>query len=105
MAKISYTIGEVAALLGENVSLVRFWSDTFPEFIHPNRNKKGNRLFTPEDVENFKKLHLYIKDRGMTLDGARKMMKDKVGDGDNRADVALRLQNLRDMLQQIHDQI
>ena len=105
MAKISYTIGEVAALLGENVSLVRFWSDTFPEFIHPNRNKKGNRLFTPEDVENFKKLHLYIKDRGMTLDGARKMMKDKAGDGDNRADVALRLQNLRDMLQQIHDQI
>lgn len=105
MAKISYTIGEVAALLGESVSLVRFWSDTYPEFIHPNRNKKGNRLFTPEDVENFKKLHLFIKDRGMTLDGARKMMKGSVDGSDNKADVALRLQNLRDMLQQIHDEI
>lgn len=105
MAKICFTIGEVAEILGESTSLVRFWANTFPELINPMRNKKGNRLFSPDDVETFKKLHFYIKERGMTLDGAAKAMKHGAGSADNRADVALRLKNIRDMLQQVHDEI
>ncbi len=104
MAKMCYTIGEVAEILGESTSLVRFWANTFPELINPMRNKKGNRLFSPDDVETFKKLHMYIKERGMTLEGAAKVMKNN-SQGDNRADVALRLKGIRDMLQQIHDNI
>ena len=105
MAKICYTVGEVAEILGESTSLVRFWANTFPEQINPMRNKKGNRLFSPEDVETFKKLHFYIKDRGMTLEGAAKAMKSSNDANDNRADVALRLKSIRDMLQQVHDEI
>ena len=48
--KLYYSIGEVAEILGESTSLVRFWSDSFPEFVRPQRNKKGNRKFTPADV-------------------------------------------------------
>ena len=105
MAKICYTIGEVAEILGESTSLVRFWANTFTEHIHPNRNKKGNRLFTPEDVETFKKLHFYIKEQGMTLEGAGKVLRGNLEGGDVRADVALRLKNIRNMLQQVHDEI
>ena len=105
MAKICYTIGEVAGILGESTSLVRFWANTFPELINPMRNKKGNRLFSPADVETFKKLHFYIKERGMTLEGAAKAMRQNTGASDNRADVALRLKTIRDMLQQVHDEI
>ena len=105
MAKICYTIGEVAEILGESTSAVRFWSNTYPELINPMRNKKGNRLFSPEDVETFKKLHYYIKDRGMTLEGAAKAMRKNTTGEDTRADVLLRLKNVRDMLQQIHDEI
>lgn len=104
MEKICYTIGEVAEILGENTSLVRFWANTFPELINPRRNKKGNRLFSPDDVETFKKLHFYIKEQGMTLDGAAKVMKNNT-QGDNRADIALRLKGIRDMLQGIYDEI
>ncbi|MBO4558271.1 MAG: MerR family transcriptional regulator [Bacteroidales bacterium] len=104
MAKICYTIGEVAEILGESTSLVRFWANTYPDAIKPSRNKKGNRLFSPDDVETFKKLHLYIKDRGMTLEGAGKMIKSNA-EGDARADIALKLKNIRDMLQQVHDEI
>lgn len=104
MEKIIYTIGEVAEILGESTSLVRFWANTFPELINPRRNKKGNRLFSKEDVETFKKLHFYIKERGMTLDGAAKVMKGTT-EGDNRADVALRLKGIRDMLQNLHDSL
>ncbi len=105
MAKICYTIGEVAEILGESTSLVRFWANTYPELIQPMRNKKGNRLFSPEDVETFKKLHFYIKEQGMTLEGAGKLLKNNVEGGDVRADVALRLKTIRDMLQQVHDEI
>lgn len=45
--KLYYSIGEVAAILGESTSLVRFWSDTFSDFVRPERNRKGNRRFTP----------------------------------------------------------
>lgn len=104
MEKICYTIGEVAEIIGESTSLVRFWANTFPELINPRRNKKGNRLFSPSDVETFKKLHFYIKEQGMTLEGAAKVMKNN-SLGDNRADVAMRLKSIRDMLQQVHDEI
>ena len=46
MEKYLYTIGEVAEILGESTSLVRFWANEFPKFIKPQRNAKGNRLFT-----------------------------------------------------------
>ena len=101
--KLFYTIGEVAAMFEVNTSLIRYWEKEF-DIIKPQRNKKGNRLFSPDDVETFKKLHMYIKERGMTLEGAAKVMKNN-SQGDNRADVALRLKGIRDMLQQIHDNI
>lgn len=105
MAKICYTIGEVAGILGESTSAVRFWSNTYPDLINPMRNKKGNRLFSADDVETFKKLHYYIKDRGMTLEGAAKALRGNASGEDNRADILLRLKNVREMLQQVHDEI
>ena len=46
MEKYFYTVGEVAEILGESTSLVRFWANEFPKFIRPQRNAKGNRLFS-----------------------------------------------------------
>ena len=48
--KVYYTIGEVAAMFGENTSLIRFWSNKFEGIIKPHKNKKGNRLFTKDDI-------------------------------------------------------
>ena len=69
--KLYYSIGEVAEILGESTSLVRFWSDSFPEFVRPERNKKGNRKFTPADVENLRIIHHLVKDQRMTLEERR----------------------------------
>ena len=71
-----YSIGEVAEILGENTSLVRFWSNSFPAFIKPERNAKGNRKFTPEDLETLKQIHLLVKGNGMTLEGAAKKLRE-----------------------------
>ena len=74
MEKLFYSIGEVAGILGESVSLVRFWSNSFPRLIKPQRNAKGNRQFSAADVETFKQIHHLVKDRGMTLEGAAQQL-------------------------------
>ncbi len=74
MEKLYYSIGDVAEILGETTSLVRFWTNSFSKYIKPHRNAKGNRLYMAEDVEFLKELHYLIKDRGLTLDGAAKLI-------------------------------
>ena len=75
MEKLFYTIGEVAEILGENISLVRFWTNSFPKLIKPQRNAKGNRLYTAADIETLKQVHLLVKEKGMTLEGAEKSIR------------------------------
>ena len=97
MEKYFYTIGEVADILGESTSLVRFWANEFPKFIKPQRNAKGNRLFTKEDVETFKHIHLLVKVEGLTLEGAAKRLK---GDRKDVINKARGLESLRNMRRQ-----
>ena len=66
---------------------MRFWSDSFPEFVRPERNKKGNRKFTPADVENLRIIHHLVKDQRMTLEGAAARMKVNKEGLDYRTDL------------------
>jgi len=76
MQKLFYTIGEVAEILGENVSLVRFWTNTFDKELKPSRTSRGVRQYTAEDLETLKQIHYLVKDRGLSLEGAAKQLKD-----------------------------
>lgn len=76
LTKLYYSIGEVAALFNVNASLIRFWEKEF-NTIQPKKSKKGNRLFTVKDIENFNKIYHLVKTNGYTLDGAKKVLKDK----------------------------
>jgi DNA-binding transcriptional MerR regulator len=67
--KMFYSIGEVADMFNVNTSHIRFWSKQF-DVIKPATNKKGNRLFTVKDVENFKTIYHLVKEKGFTLKGA-----------------------------------
>lgn len=99
--KLYYSIGEVADLLGENASLVRFWSDKFSSHIKPERNKKGNRKFSAEDVKTLQTIHYLVKERGMTLEGAQSRLKNNKEGSDNRAEVVARLVSIKEELLQI----
>ncbi len=103
--KVYYTIGEVSGMFGENQSLIRFWSDRFTSFIKPVRNKKGNRLFTAKDVENFRLLHHYIKDLGMTLEGAEKRMRNNSSGEERRISVIEKLRSIREKLSSIAEEL
>lgn len=99
--KLYYSIGEVADILGESTSLVRFWSDTFSDFVKPERNKKGNRKFTPSDLETLKVIHHLVKDLKMTLDGAAARMKVDRSGLDKKTEVVERLRGIRESLLEI----
>jgi DNA-binding transcriptional MerR regulator len=105
MEKTYYTIGEAAAILGENVSLVRFWSNNFSRYLKPVRNAKGNRLFTPDDIETLKQLHLLIKDKGLTLEGAAKRMAESRKKVEARVKVLDSLKSIRAQLVEVRDSL
>ena len=101
MEKYFYTVGEVAGILNESTSLVRFWANEFPKFIRPQRNAKGNRLFSKDDVETFKHIHLLVKVEGLTLEGASKRLKGDRKDVINKARVLESLKGIRQQLTEI----
>lgn len=101
MEKFFYTVGEVAAILDESPSLVRFWSNEFSKYIKPQRNGKGNRLFSKENVETFKHIHLLVNVEGLTLEGVAKRLKGDRKDVINKSRVLESLKSIREQLTEI----
>ena len=102
--KLYYSIGEVAKMFEVNTSLIRFWEKEF-DIIKPKKNKKGNRLFTKRDIENFYLIYYLVKDKGMTLKGARKKLKENKEDTINNFEVISSLQKIKKMLLEIKESI
>ena len=104
--KLFYSMGEVAELFDVNQSLIRHWEKQF-DVLRPKRNKKGNRLFSPQDVEYLKQIYHLVKERGMTLDGARKALRRHRADSGVPRDAELmeRLQRIRSMLVEVREQL
>ena len=70
-----FSIGEVAEMLDVATSLIRFWESEF-DIIKPKKNRKGNRQFTREDIENVKLIYHLVKEKGYTLQGAKDLLKN-----------------------------
>jgi len=102
--RLFYSIGEVAEMFGVNTSLIRFWEKEF-DIIKPHKNKKGNRLFTPKDVENFHLIFHLVKEKGMTLKGAQKKLKENHDDTVNNFEVVSKLKEIRELLVEVRDNI
>jgi len=102
--KLFYTIGEVAEMFNVNTSLIRFWEREF-DIIKPKKNKKGNRLFTKEDIDNFHIIYHLVKERGMTLRGAQKKLKENRDDTVNNLEVINSLNNIKKMLLDIKEEM
>ena len=98
MAKMIYTMGEVALLLGEQTSAVRYWSNYFDKFVKPQRNGKGNRLYRPEDVEALQQIQFLLKNQGLTLEGAKQRLTENRRSVDRRVKALNELKEIRAQL-------
>ena len=84
---------------------MRFWSNEFPKFIKPQRNAKGNRLFTKEDVETFKHIHMLVNVEGMTLERVAKRLKGDRKEGISKSRVLESLKDIRQQLAEIREEL
>jgi len=102
--KLYYTIGEVAKMFNVNTSLIRFWEKEF-DIITPQKNKKGNRLFTKEDVDNFYIIFHLVKERGYTLQGAKEKLKENKEETIQNIEMVKSLNKIKNFLLEIKEEL
>ena len=102
--KLYYSIGEVADMFEVNVSLLRFWEKEF-DILKPKKNKKGNRMFTTKDLDNLKIIYHLLKERGYTLEGAKKKLKENKEDTINNIEIVNRLKDIRQFLVELKKEL
>lgn len=101
--KLYYTISEVASMFDVNSSLIRFWEKEF-DILKPKKNKKGNRLFTKEDIKNLKLIYHLVKEKGYTLQGAKDKLKEKGGEvSEKQLEVVSKLEEIRNSLLELQE--
>ena len=87
-----------------NTSLIRFWEKEF-DMIKPKKNKKGNRLFTQKDIDNFHIIYHLVKERGMTLKGAKTKLKENKEDVEHNFEIIKSLENIKEMLIEVRESL
>ena len=99
-----YGIGEVAQAFGVNTSLIRFWEKEF-DVLKPKKNAKGNRKFTPEDINNLKFIYHLVKERGFTLEGAKTHLKEEKKKSLETFEIISKLEDVKAQLLKIKEQL
>lgn len=99
--KLFYSISEVAKMFNVSETLLRFWEKEFPN-IKPRKAGRGIRQYSKEDIEEVRSVYHLVKERGMTLEGARTALKHDKGSTNKQIEVIERLKSIRDELQSIN---
>jgi DNA-binding transcriptional MerR regulator len=103
-AKRYYTIGEIAKVFNVNTSLLRFWEKEFKE-IQPKKKQSGARKYTPEDVIIIEKIYLLLKQKGLTIEGAKKQLKIKSSVDGNHQLIIQKLEIVKANLEMIKEKL
>ena len=102
--KMYYTMGETAAMFEVNTSLIRFYEKEF-DILQPKKNKKGNRYFTPEDIEHLRIIFHLIREKGYTINGAREHLKKNFDESKENQRVIDSLESIKRFLLEVREQL
>ena len=102
--KLFYPIGEVAQMFEVSVSSIRYWEKEF-DILKPKKNKKGNRMFTKKDVDNLKIIYHLTKERGFTLEGAKKKLRENKADTIDNVEIINHLISIRQFLVEFREEL
>ncbi len=101
--RLFYSIQEVADHFAVNVSLLRFWEKEFDN-INPKKTKGGTRQYTKKDVQEIEVVYSLVRDKGLTLEGARQVLKTNKTDLDRRVEALDRLQKVKKELLSLEEE-
>jgi DNA-binding transcriptional MerR regulator len=102
--KLYYSIGEVSDMLQLNASQIRYWEGEFDE-LKPQKDRKGNRLFTKANIETIKLIHYLLKDKGYTIEGAKSKLKTDIADTRKKMELTTSLHKLKSFLLELKDEL
>ena len=102
--KLYYSIGEVAEQFHVAPSLIRFWESEF-DIIQPKKNRKGNRQFTKEDIDNVRTIYHLVKEKGFTLQGAKEMLKNDTQSVRDKMELLESLKKVRSFLVEVREKL
>lgn len=103
-SKLYYTIGEVSGMFGVNPSLIRFWEKEF-SILRPEKNKKGNRVFTNRDIDHIKLIYNLVKEKGYTIQGAREYLARHRNEAEKNQKVIRSLEEIKRFLLEIEKEL
>ncbi len=103
--KLYYSISEVAKHYDVNTSLIRFWEKEFDGFLNLKKNNKGNRFFTKENLTIFDLIYTLIKEKGYTIEGAKKKLKDEQKGTLDKEEIIKSLKEIREFLIELKKEI
>jgi len=95
--KIFYSIGEVAEMFGVTEPTLRYWEKEF-DAIKPSKTPKGTRQYSEEDIETIRLIHYLVKEKGLTLAGAKQKLKENKETVVNTEEIVYRLKTVREEL-------
>jgi len=99
-----YNIKQVAEMFGVTETLLRYWEKEFPN-IHPAKGGRGIRQYSKEDIEQVRIVYHLVKERGLTLQGARDAIRSKKGVSNAKLDVVEKLKQLKQELQDLNREL
>ncbi len=102
--KLYYSIGEIADMFGVSTSLIRFWENEF-DVLKPKKNSKGDRRFRDKDIQILKIIFHLVKEKGYTLDGAKRELKTNRKQHEKRLEVIYSLKELRVFLVNLQEEL
>lgn len=102
--KVFYSIGEVAEMFQVNPSLIRYWEGQF-DIIKPKKTSGGKRHYSLKDIEQIHLVYHLVKEKGMTLTGAKQKLKDNRNDADHTHDIVKKLQGIRELLSGLYEEL
>ena len=73
--KAYYSIGEVCDLTALKPHVLRYWETQF-ELLHPTKNRAGNRVSRPKEIELILLVKHLLYEKKFTIDGARQRLLD-----------------------------
>lgn len=95
-----FAISEVADMLGVEASTLRYWEKEFP-LLSPKRNDKGKRFYTEEDVANVRLVYYLLKEKNLTIKGAKKVLEEDKNQVERTYEVVKRLEALKKEIGQL----
>ena len=104
ITKLYYSIGEISEMFNVSKSLIRFWESEF-DILRPHKNSKGDRRFTRQNIDQFRLIYHLVKEKGFTLDGAKREIKENKDQLFKRQKALDSLEQTKVFLEKLKDQL